>query len=211
MKRKGRIKGIISVVLSLFIFSTVASVNAFAAKPVSATAIKRVTAASLVYSKTVTQTTSNWFASDPSNAGSIESSITNGLNQTTQSYDDGEYRGTLYFTGITFSDQGSYVGSLHKYTFVATFSGTVTCYIPDTKTVSQTTTSWLAVDPSGASAMEASITNGLSQTTRSYDDGIYSGTLSFSGIVFTDEGSYAGTLHKYTFVATFSGTVTRYK
>ena len=136
----------------------------------------------------------------------------------TYNYDDGSFKGTLPCTGISdwtqtydHYDTTSNV-PIFKFTFTATYSGTVTAY-PVTKTVTVTSPASATGPLSAASFIQSEF---VSVATYNYDDGSFKGTLHCTGISnWTQTYYYYDTVNKvpifkFTFDATYSGTVTQY-
>lgn len=137
---------------------------------------------------------------------------------TTYSYDDGSYKGTLAFSQITGIQQLEQVpvpvpsgNRYYRYNYKITYTGTVNKYIKEYKDVTVTQSK------SEVFAINTNINAVYSGSTYKYDDGTYSGTLTFSKITNVRQGevvpvfSPSGTVYyRYTCDVTYTGTVTKY-
>lgn len=141
--------------------------------------------------------------------------ILQSISNSTYGYDDGSFKGTLSYSGIS-NFSATYVTSypgvtLYRFEFDVTYSGTVTKYEPiQSITVNQTV-------PQSIIAPDYAINNILSSfttSTRSYDDGTFRGTLYYTGVSSVSSSYYASypgvTLYRFTFDVYYSGTATRY-
>lgn len=198
MLKKRSIKASICLVMALAIILSFSTTSVFAAA-----------------TKVVTVTQSASAVGPLSVANFIQSEF---IATSTYSYDDGTYKGTLRCTGISnWTQTYDHYDTVNqvpnfKYTFTATYSGTVTEY-PLTKTVSVVKAA-SAVGPLNVADFIKREFQAVS--TYSYDDGSFKGTLKCTGISnWTQTYDHYDTvnkvpLFKYTFDATYSGTVTQY-
>ncbi len=140
------------------------------------------------------------------------------ISVTSYEYDDGSFKGTLRCSGISnwvqTYDHYDTVNQvpIFKFTFDATYSGTVTAY-PATKTVT-------VIQPASAvgplSVVELIKREFMSVTSYNYDDGTFKGILRCTEINnWVQTYDHYDTVNqvpvfKFTFDATYSGTVTQY-
>lgn len=160
--------------------------------------------------KSVTVTVPQSFVVPTTVINNVMQSISN----STYNYNDGDYKGTLQYAGISDWSESFYAQYpntiLYRYTFNVIYSGTVTEIEHITKTIT------ISV-PQSATVPRAVINNvlqSISNSTYSYDDGTFRGTLSCAGISDVTETFYMQypdvILYRYTFNVTYTGTVTSY-
>ncbi len=141
------------------------------------------------------------------------SSVLQSYSTSTYDYDDGDYEGTISCTGtsnLTYTSSIVYYGTtIYHYVFDATYSGVVT-KIEQSKTVT-VVQSYSVIAPLEAGA---SIQQNIGNSAYNYDDGSYSGTLSFVSLSnWTQTYSYTYynlVFYHFTYDVTYSGTVTHY-
>jgi|GEM_PF-1360840 hypothetical protein len=196
MSRKRSLKAGICLVMAVVIILSLSTTNVFAAS-----------------TKVVTVTQASSAVGPLNVVNFIQSTF---ISTVTYNYDDGSYKGTLRCIGIsnwtqTYDHYENNVPNF-KYTFDATYSGTVTEY-PVTKAVTVVQAS-SATGP--ANVAEFIKSTFISTVTYNYDDGSYSGTLRCTGISnWTAAYDHYDTSNnvailRYTFNATYSGIVTQY-
>lgn len=143
--------------------------------------------------------------------GNVMQSISN----STYSYDDGAYKGTLSYAG--YSDFASSVYAtyptvtIYRYTFNVHYAGTVTKYeIPATKYV----TASRHYDITAPLSAVESIRQSMANSTYAFDDGSYKGTLTYTGISNWSQSYYTEypgvVLYHISFDVNYAGTVTKY-
>lgn len=146
----------------------------------------------------------------------VINNVLQSISTSTYNYDDGSYKGTLNYSGISGMTQTLYAQypdyTLYTYSFNIIYTGTVTKYtvIVTTKDVSVTVSYNITVPDTVINNILQSISN----STYNYDDGSFKGTLHFvsiSGMTQTLYAQYPNyTLYTYSFNVTYSGTVTSY-
>lgn len=142
------------------------------------------------------------------------SSVMQGISGSTYSYDVDGFKGTLSFvsiTNLTSSFYYSYPGvNLYTYSFNRNYAGYVTK--PDPVTINVTATQHYNI--TAPLYAEASIRQGIANSTYAYDDGTYRGTLAYVSLTnwtATYSTSYPGTdLYNIQFDVTYSGLATSY-
>jgi hypothetical protein len=142
------------------------------------------------------------------------SSVLQSISNSTYSYNDGSYKGTLNYTGynsLTSTYYASYPGiTLYTYHFNVTYSGTVTQI--EITTISVTATR--AYDIVAPLIAIDSIRQSMASSTYSYDDGSYRGTLSYVSLTNWSQTyayEYPGiVLYHFTFNVNYAGTATSY-
>ncbi len=132
---------------------------------------------------------------------------------TSYNYDDGSFRGILPYAGRSSLTQTLVTKypdmTIYNYTFTVTYTGTVVSYTqPSTKEVAVSVPYTISVPDYVISNVLQSISN----STYNYDDGTYSGTLTFAGyssVSSTFVASYPGyNIYSYSFTVYYAGTVT---
>ncbi|HWT76686.1 MAG TPA: hypothetical protein VN258_18465 [Mobilitalea sp.] len=145
----------------------------------------------------------------------VISNVLQSISTSTYSYDDGSYKGTLNYSGISGMSQTFYAQypsyTLYTYSFDVTYSGTVTKYVPvTTKDVTVTVHYNINVP----NTVINNVLQSISSSTYSYDDGSYKGTLNYAGISGMTQTFYAQypsyTIYTYSFDVIYAGTATSY-
>lgn len=192
MLKNGLSKKILCTTMVLMIVLSLCSISAFAK----------------VLSKTITQTNTYTVTAPAEQLGNI----TNGMARSQISYNDGLYLGTLNAVSVTVLSAvpGSY--GLTTYTIAVVYSGVVcTPDLPGTKTMTSYTTYGYGGYQAGADAQLASILRSLPQT-MNYNDGAYSGTLTYTGNYTTTQTPIpnAPGVYVWNWKFEYTGTVTLY-
>ena len=138
------------------------------------------------------------------------------LSTTTYNYDDGTYKGTLHYAG--YSDLTSSIYAIYPsytvrhYYFNINYSGIVTKY---GGSASMQITAYRHISITAPLSAADGIKQSMANTTYSYDDGNYRGTLSYIGLTNWTQTYYGEsngyTLYSYDFDVIYSGTVTSYQ
>lgn len=194
MSRKIGLRKLLGVVLTFIFLLSFSGATAFAAQ-----------------TKVVTVTVPTTVTCPDYAISSVLQSI---ANNSSYSYNDGAYKGTLSYVGysnFTSTYAYSYPGvSFYNYTFDRTYTGTVT----EIERVTKTVTATRHYDITAPAEAFNSIQQGIASSTYSYDDGSFKGTLNYvslSNWSATPSQQYPGTtLYHITFDVTYSGTVTSY-
>lgn len=120
----------------------------------------------------------------------------------TYDYYDGQYRGTLYFSGLSLESSSSNY-AVYKFAY----TGEVTEIVVQKYVTVSVYNSFVGTD----SEISAQLQNYInSHLTYYYDDNSYRGTLSFSGIKLVTQTTLSPGIYLFTFEFKYSGYVTKY-